>query len=384
MTSHLEVENISDDNGMSLFRSQRIKVHGKVGITPFRALDPSKFRSKFPLHENSFGVNEVYKLLNPKKIQLLEADSVQLDRFSRELKNTFSKSQQTDLNFCMIRYDSDSSKPFPNTREIEFMADVLETYSDLIPISMLEMRIVESNFLSYMSYLEKSCRTIDELSVKPIMGILPNLSREQYPILLKFYIDKGIRAFYFDFNGRTPDHLVLRPILRYLKKERVLDQTLIYGINARSGRLLRNIPVAPSKDFIAFGLGLDVLGGSHLRRIFPKSFFEKMKKAIDHQQHNKKRIFMKSDYGYYQTDVSLDSIYPTDTKIPLSSIFEESGNTWQNLFNMEQQGIEAAEIRKRLKDLDPNATVLEYIKEKANVVGEIKRLKLSMKNVAKV
>jgi hypothetical protein len=239
VTTDLKIENISVDNQKSLFRSQRIKLGGKVATTPFRSLDPSKFRSDVPLNKNAFGFNELYKELDSQKITLLQHDSSKLDRFARELKNVSSKRQTNDLTICLIKFVSKQRSPFPNTKEIEFIIDVEDSYSDIIGIPIIESRIDESNFSSYIDYLESSYNVIEELNTKPIMGGLPNLSRELYPKLLKFLLDKNITAFCFDFNGRTPDHLILRPILRYLNKEKILHRTLIYGINTKVGRILK-------------------------------------------------------------------------------------------------------------------------------------------------
>ena len=164
----------------------------------------------------------------------------------------------------------------------------------------------------------------------------------------------------------------------------MLGKSLIYGINAKPGRPLKNTNVIPSKDFIAYGYGLDVLGESHIGAKMPKEFFEKMKKAISDQQQNKKRIFIKNDYGYYKTaDRSgIKSIYPSDTKIKLDRIFDESQTTWQKLFNMEQQGIEAATIRKRLNSLDSNETILSYLKKKKQIKKEMKHLESGLKAIS--
>jgi len=157
-----------------------------------------------------------------------------------------------------------------------------------------------------------------------------------YPKLLDFYIKKHISSFCFDFNGQTPNHLKLRPVMRYLNTKRVLSKTLIYGVNARPGRALKNTDVIPSKDFIAYGFGLDILGESHVGPKLPKAFFEKMKKAVGKQQENKKRIFIKSDYGYYKTSVrkEVSDLYPSDTAIKLDDILHEPQQVRQKLFNM--------------------------------------------------
>jgi len=148
------------------------------------------------------------------------------------LKNISSRTQTNDFNLCLIKFISKSPNLFPTIKEIEFLTDVAVSYSDLIPIPLIEVRIDDSNFTRFIRYIESSCDVIEELNQKPIMGALPSLPREQYP-KLEFYLDKDITTFYFDFNGSTPDHLKLRPILRYLKKKKVLERTFIYGINCK-------------------------------------------------------------------------------------------------------------------------------------------------------
>ncbi len=384
MTSHLVVETVSDDNKKSLFRSQRIKLGGKEAITPLKALDPSKFRLDVSLNKKAFGFNETYRGLDPDKISLLQKDSGEHDRFSKVLSNLVRKSQPNDLNICLVKYSSKKPNPFPTKKEIELLTDVAHSFSDLTPIPMIGAKIDSSNFSRYVNYLQSSYDTIEELNTKPIVGLLPNLPRELYPKLLDFYLKNDINAFYFDFDGHTPDHLRLRPVMRYLNTKKILGKTLIYGINAKPGRALKNTNVIPSKDFIAYGFGLDILGESHVGIRLPKEFFEKMKKAVDKQQENKKRVFIKSDYGYYKTSdrEEVSSIYPSDTKIKLDSIFNDSQQTFQKLFNMEQQAIETGVIRKRLGSLDQNETVLSYIKKKSQIKKEMKHLESGMKAVS--
>lgn len=104
MTTNLEIENISADNQKSLFRSQRIKLGGKVATTPFRSLDRSKFRSDVPLNKDAFGFNELYRELDSQRITSLQRDSNKLDRFARELKNASRKGQTSDLTICVYKY----------------------------------------------------------------------------------------------------------------------------------------------------------------------------------------------------------------------------------------------------------------------------------------
>lgn len=384
MTTHLDVETLSDDNGKSLFRSQRIKLNGKEATTPLKALDPTKFHSDVPLNRKAFGFNETYKVLNPDKISLLQTDSYEHDRFSRDLANLVRKGQTGDLSVCLVRFSSKRPNPFPLKKEIEFLTDVAHSFSDITPMPIVDVKIDSSNFSKYLRWMEQCHSTIEEHNNKPIMGMIPNMPRELYPKLLEFYHKKQISAFCFDFNGQTPDHFKLRPIMRYLNTRNILSRTIIYGINAKPGRVLKNTNVIPSKDFIAYGFGLDILGESHVPPKLPKEFFEKMKNAVNVQQGNKKRIFIKSDYGYYKTNAGreISDIYPSDTKIRLDSMLQDSQPTLQKLFNMEQQSIEIGTIRKRLNALDKNETVLTYIERKAQIKKELKHLKSGPKNIS--
>ena len=96
----------------------------KDATTPFKALDPSKFRFDVLLNRNAFGFNEIYKELDTQKIALLQQNSGDLDRFAREMKNTSSKGQSADITVCLIKFISKKSDPFPNRKEIEFLTDV--------------------------------------------------------------------------------------------------------------------------------------------------------------------------------------------------------------------------------------------------------------------
>lgn len=383
MTTHLEIETVSNDNNKSLFRSQRVRSNGKEAVTPLKALDPTKFRTKIRLNMDALGFNEIYKKIDSDSIARLQNDSNEHDRFSRVMLNLSEKNQPSDLNVCLVKFSSKKT-PFPSKTEIEFLTDVAHSFSDITPIPMIDKKIEISNFSKYLDCLRSCYNTIEELNNKPIMGTLPNLPAILYPKLLEFYIERQISAFCFDFSGGTPHHLKLRPVMRYLKTNGLLDKTLIYGINAKPGKALKNTNIIPSKDFIAYGFGLDILGENHVGLKLPREALEKMKKAIGEQQANKKRIFIKSNYGYYKTSIEkeISNLYPSDTGIKLHDILDDSSQTQQKLFNMEQQSLEAGKIRERLNSLDGNETILTYIEKKAQIKSELKHFETASKSIS--
>lgn len=383
MTTHLDIETISNDNGRSLYRTQKIKINGKVITTPLRALDPSKFDSNVVLNKKAFGLNEIYKNLNSDKLKTLQNDVGELESLERELSNLEKRTPQSDLNVCFLKFSSKKPNSFPLKEDVGTLTDIAHTYSDITPIPIIDAKIDDSNFSRYLNYVKNCYNTIEELNTKPIMGMLPRLTFAQYRKILDFYLDKQITAFCFDYDGRIPSRLMLRQISRYLESKNIRDNVLIYGINARPGSGLKNSNVIPSKDFLVYGYGVDVLGESHARIKLPVAFYEELRRATTQQQINKKRIFIKSDYGYYKinTKDDISSLYPKNTRIKLDDILDDPRRKLQKLFNMEQQSIESGELRKRLGSLDRNETILSYIEKKANIKNETKYLKAERKQI---
>ena len=379
MTTHLEIEPLSNDNGKSLFRSLRIRTNGKEITTPVKALNPTKFRDGVSLNRDAFGFNETYKKIDADKIARLLTDTYEHDRFSAEMSNLHRRKHPTDLSICVLKFASDKPNRFPSMKEVELLTDVAHSFSDITPIPLLGFKIDLSNFSAYLEYLQLCYDTIEELNNKPIMGVLPRIPRELYSKLLEFYVKKQISSFCLDFDGQTPNDLKLRPILRYFNTNRILDQTLIYGINARPGKMLKNTNVIPSKDFIAYGFGLDILGESHVGPKLPKGYFEKLRRAAVNQQVNKKRIFIKADYGYYKTSSSNEILdfYPDDTSIKLEDILHDSQPIMEKLFNMEQQSLEANNIKNGLSTLDSNETILTYVGKKVRIKKELPRFQMA-------
>lgn len=146
MTTHLDIETVSDDNQKSLFRSQRVKLSGKSAVTPFRVLDPSKFRTDADLNRKAFGFNEIYKEINSERIGLLQKSAIEHDRFARDLVNLSRRGQNSDLGICLVKFVSKGTNPFPAAKEIEFLTDVSHSYSDVTPLPLIDARIDESNF----------------------------------------------------------------------------------------------------------------------------------------------------------------------------------------------------------------------------------------------
>ncbi|MDO9096934.1 MAG: hypothetical protein Q7U60_02270, partial [Candidatus Methanoperedens sp.] len=329
---------------------------GKNLTTPIKSLGLS---SKLVINDKIKGVNEFYRKfsldesLKKNSIYKVLSSPEKLSQLNYKF-NSLVKKTDTDkeINLCFIEYDDIK---YPEKKPLEFILDTAYEYSDITPlpiISNIGKRIdSEEKFEKYKKFLEESLEIIDTLNHKPIMGIVPPV---QFYVkeIVEFYAKKGIDAFVFDFDGKTPlsMHQTIRSFMRSLREQDLLENSFIHSINTNQGRFNKEVNVVGAKDILSFGLGFDSMGERHKPLKGPKEFFEKLKNRED----NKLRLFNKEDYGYYRLGINeLEEIYPIDSII-------------QKNFNMEQIGLETI----RLRDIINNQEPKEYLSHKTQVKRE--------------
>lgn len=325
------------------------------------------FFKRFSFDEN-LKKNSVYNFLSsPEKLSELNY------KFNSMVKKTDT---DKEINLCFIEYEDIT---YPEKKPLEFILDTAYEYSDITPlpiISNIGKRIdSEKNFEKYKKFLEESLEIINTLNHKPIMGIVPPV---QFYIkeIVDLYAKKGIDAFVFDFDGKTPlsMHQTIRSFMRSLKENDLLENSYIHSINIHQGRFNKEVNVVGAKDIISFGLGFDSMGERHKPLKGPKEFFEKLKNRED----NKLRLFNKEDYGYYRLGIGeLEEIYPGDSIIKKESFINENSDLriLQKNFNMEQIGLEII----RLRDIINNQEPKEYLSHKTHVKKEDFKKIMNMK-----
>ena len=370
MSKHIEFKKVRPDND-TLYISKELRVNGKNLTTPIKSLGVSsklvindkikginEFYRKFSLDE-TLKKNSIYKVLNsPEKLSELNY------KFNSMVKKTDT---DKEINLCFIEYDDSK---YPEKKPLEFILDTAYEYSDITPlpiISNIGKRIdSEEKFEKYRKFLEESLEIIDTLNHKPIMGIVPPV---QFYIkeIVELYAKKGIDAFVFDFDGKTPlsMHQTIRSFMRSLREQDLLENSFIHSINSNQGRFNKEVNVVGAKDILSFGLGFDSMGERHKPLKGPKEFFEKLKDRED----NKLRLFNKEDYGYYRLSIGeLGEIYPVDSIIKKESFTNEKSDLriLQKNFNIEQIGLETI----RLRDIITNQEPKEYLLHKTQVKKE--------------
>ena len=370
MSKHIEFKNVCPDDD-TLYITKELRINGKNLTTPIKSLGVS---SKLVLNDKIKGVNEFFKRfsldenLKKNSVYNVLSSPEKLSELNYKF-NSLVKKTDTDkeINLCFIEYDDIT---YPEKKPLEFILDTAYEYSDITPlpiISNIGKRIdSEEKFEKYKKFLEESLEIIDTLNHKPIMGIVPPV---QFYIkeIVELYAKKGIDAFVFDFDGKTPlsMHQTIRSFMRSLKEHDLLENSFIHSINTNQGRFNKEVNVVGAKDILSFGLGFDSMGERHKPLKGPKEFFEKLKNRED----NKLRLFNKEDYGYYRLGIGeLEEIYPGDSIIKKESFINENSDlrNLQKNFNMEQIGLETI----RLRDIINNQEPKEYLSHKTQVKKE--------------
>jgi hypothetical protein len=182
MSKHIEFKKACPDDD-TLYITKELRVNGKKLTTPIKSLWVS---SKLVLNDKIKGVNEFYK------------------RFS--LDENLKKNS---------------------------VYNVLSSPEKLSDLNYKLNSLVEK----YKKFLEESLEIIETLNHKPIMGVVPPL---QFYIkeIVEFYAKKGIDAFVFDFDGKTPlsMHQTIRSFMRSLREQDLLENSFIHSINTNQGR----------------------------------------------------------------------------------------------------------------------------------------------------
>ncbi len=375
----------SDKSDETLYGSKEITLDSKNLFTPIVSLDTRLITHNEQLANASKGLNEIYRRLETKNYPLREIifNRKKQDNFNSKIETEYNRTNPSkELTLCLLEY---AGIKYPLGRELEFILDTAYLFSDIVPLPTLPKITAtvddESKFDQYRIFLEEIIHFLgSNKHEKPVMGVVPRLAYVFVADLMEFYIDKGINAFYVDFEARNPTTLRtnLLPMFRTLAQHDMTEGSFIYAHNVDAGRIVKASDVVNAKDVLSFGFGFDAMGRRHKNRKMPNEVRQRINTLP-----NRLRLFNKDDYGYYRVlnQRKIKEIYPSDSSIP-SSIFSRglSGDVsllrrYEKLFNTEQLGLEAFRIRQIVKDFIPT----EYLATKEHVkkkhIKLIKRFK---------
>jgi len=237
----LKTHRISTDEE-TLYHTTEITVGNKAIKTPIRAIEPKLITANLDLHSSIKGVNEIYKVLNESKINLITSDTSKQTQFNKDLVRLANKTAAQEITLFFAEYET---------------------------ISKIDKKSAYP-YDEYKRFLRMFYEKVEQLNNKPVGGIIPFIPYAYMRDLANFYLDLGINFFCFDFEGKNP--LVLkdnvRTFFRAITQEESLSNCSFYALNANPGKFG---DIASAKDILSFGFGFDILGSNHKRRaINPK------------------------------------------------------------------------------------------------------------------
>ena len=239
-----------------------------------------------------------------------------------------------------------------------------------------------------MDFVDECFNEISTLNYNPIMGMIPILTPTYTEQLVDYYLNKNVNSFCVDFDGRTPSSTSdnITSMLKQIKNyDGDLDDVFITAINLSVGRAGKKADVIFAKDVLSYGFGIDSFGENHKSLSFkPGPPKPQPIHILQEQELNKLRLFNKEDYGYYKAGTSdLEKIYPNDSIVPFDVLKDSIKKSKKNLklqhiFNIEQQGIEALNIRELITEQE----VTKYIGDKRYIKPEdLKKMKRVQANL---
>lgn len=392
-------------DSISGLRVGTVSLGDKKIETPIKALELSKFKPNLSLNKKIKGVNEIYKSFPSEtrytksrdiwrwSINDYRKDGSKNTNLTHNLEQMSNKvDKDKELTICFTEFDGDR---YPNKDELRFLATRSFCYSDIVPfpiLSQITKFVNINNYPEYLTFLKTMAEEYQKLNDHPLMGIIPiKLGNIIVNDIVDFLIDNDITAFCVDFGGCTitskyPD---IVDFYKKLDDYGLIEGSFLYSINTSAGRASHEKPVISAKNILSFGYGFDVLGRSQ-----PPPIPAKKTISTDERRF---RIFNKKNYGYYRVIGSdIKEVFPNDSSIPLEILtnikvkVRKGGETYldnsiPNLFNIEQQGIEALNLRQIIKEEEAQKYIEQkkYIdrKDKAQILTMQKNIKAKQKNI---
>lgn len=358
------------DVGLSFRRRLKHEKEGKELPTPTKTVPAAKLYQDDQLPEEVKGANEFYKQLSLSDLRELsyEEGPIHIEGLEKQLR----WSRDGDFDFTFLEYDETIQI---SRIEAYKLVQILEQSSDYLTVPLQPRLYREINsdnglddfwYTLYKDGIELFLRAChDSDTNKPIMGAIPPLDLQYVEDLINLYEMYDVFAFYIDFDwtlSTRPNQVARsRTLMRRIANQRHHEDILIYAINARRGKLDRELGYYPAADFATLMMGVDIIGGNYSGPNWPPEVFEDM------ETDDGFNLFLRDISGYIRPPINkIDSHAPEETDIDIEDLKEKSMGSdqaqrrFEKLINAEQMGLELVEFRSALEE----GTTPEFIHER--------------------
>lgn len=374
MTKETQIHlcSIADDTDL---RSLQVRIGNKDLKTPTKAIATNNFYKDTSFPKELCDLQELFLKFDENTLIKKDQDSKYSSDKNNQLKREKDKANGCP-HFCLLEFKNKGENwRYPTEKEIDILTNVAYSHSDITPIPSVPKaarNLNVENFDAFVEYLDSCYNSIEIRNKKCIMGYIPAVATLFSRELINYYLDKGINAYYVDFDSSMiTSHIdMLNAMKRELAKRGYEENHLFHFVNVSYGKSINDKKVLSARDILGFGYGLDSLGGIHSGPKRSPEFYEKLK-AMKNISRNTKRLLNVKDYGYYRFDSvkdSLENIYPADALISITDLntgTESRLEKYLKIVNLQQQCIEADKLAQVTTE-EP-AKSLEYFKSKKNV-----------------
>lgn len=364
----VKVRTIDDD---TLFSHKTIKIGSKKIETPCKAIPIAKSRKKDQISEEARGFNEHYFQID--KDSLEEAQRKHKTSLKDNIRRSLNKGRQDEVNVVFMSYQSTDQIPKGN---LNYLVDLIYSTSEFVTVPLMPellKKIKEDgqgtasiHFTSYLNNIKNFIEVALQMGNKPIMGTVPSLPRVFINKILDVYLNNRIRAYCFNFDGRTVTAQqqltdMVTPLMRRIAIEELEEDTMFYTLNAHRGRSKAGASYIPARDFLSFGFGMDILGDKHTGGNLPPELFAKLDDSDPTF-----RMFNKDHYIYENYEYSqLNNSIPRDTGLDKDRILTRQNDNYRlaTLLNGEQQSLETSNLQPAIDE----QRVLDHVDRKQGI-----------------
>jgi hypothetical protein len=374
---------ISDDTDL---RSLEFSIGNKPVKTPTRALNTNTFFRDTKIPANIACLNELYFTLNETSLRNINEQQAASTAKNKTAQKSLTQSGNKPT-MCLLQFKNEGMAPrFPTQDEIEILVNTAYAFSDITPIPSIPKvtrALTSENLDEFLSYLDACYQGIMVRNKKPILGYIPATVPLFTRKIIDFYIDRGINAYYIDFDGTmiSTHATALNALKVQLNRRGYEENYFLHYVNVSYGKSINDEEVLSARDLLGFGQGLDSLGGVHMGPKRNPGFYEWLKTQKDVKR-NTNRLLNRQNYGYYRVDTlgaRLAAMIPRDAPVQQSDITSSSESRQTRavkIVNQHQQCIESNVLRTMVNET-PDKT-LGYFGSKSNVLpGDLKLLSKS-------
>jgi hypothetical protein len=355
---------------------------GKI-TTPVKTINPRDFYAGTNFPRDLTNLHETYLQFDDASLQRMDEDKAYSMQKNKDISRSRKKAHHCP-GLCFVEFRTrGQGDRYPTAHEIDVLTNAAYSYSDITPIPSvpkMARSINRENFGEFLQYLSSCIESIEVRNKKCILGYIPSVAALYTQKIIDFYLDHGINAYYIDFDGTmVQSHLdSLNALKRQLAARGYEENNFLCYINISFGKAINDQNVLSARDLLAYGYGLDCLGGNHVGPKRNPEFYEwlKTQKSITR---NTTRLLNIQDYGYYRADLlgeTARSIYPEGALIGYEESLSATASRQKRLLqivNLQQQCLEAKAL-KGVIDESGDAS-LDYFSSKKNVVkGDLKGL----------